>query len=1118
MSIKALQDYTYYSKCARYNKSEKRRETWAEAVDRVKNMHLKKFPQVQEEIEWAFEQSKQKRVLGSQRALQFGGTPIERKNARLYNCTSSYCDRPRFFQECFWLLLCGCGTGFSVQKHHVAKIPDFHNSRIEGNSKGTKIYQIPDTIEGWADALGVLISTYLPNSEFSEWYGYDVEFDYSLIRPAGSYLSSGVGKAPGAEPLKRSLNIIQEMLDKRIKSGFKRLRTIDAYDIVMHASDAVLAGGVRRSATICIFSLDDDDMMKAKTGNWMDENPQRGRSNNSVLLLRSKVTKEQFAEIMHSVKEWGEPGFFWSDSTEQLPNPCVVGDTVVTTTTGLHTAKNLVGKSFESLIDGNSFKSGEKGFWQTGYQQTILVKMQSGRSIAVTPNHLIMTTSGWKEAGLLTTEDNVVVHNHRNFNQENHKESDYAKGYLLGHFLSDGNVSKETAEMKWWGLDRHVYRADAIKLIEQAGFETYNRKDQSESSSEKVSLTSVKLYQFANSLGCLTGEKHISTDAICGNWGYLSGFVAGYFDADGTVAFNPEKGSSIRITSSQLGNLEKLQIILNAFGIYSTIYNDRYPAGLRLMPDGNGGEKEYNCKATHELCITCDNIEKFSKEIYIRNESKRRQIEKIVENRKRLPNRTLFTDKVVSVVSAGKNLVYDVSVPMVEAFDANGIYVHNCVEVGMYPVWIKTMESGWQMCNLCEINGRKIKTKEDFVIAAKAGAIIGTVQAGYTDFAYLGSVTENIIRKEALLGISITGMMDNPDVIFNPEIQREMAQLIVKTNTEIAAKIGINPAARCTCVKPAGTTSCILGSSSGVHPHHAKRYLRRVQANSMEAPFIHFKNINPRACETSVWSANKTDEVISFCVEVPSQAKTKNDVSALELLKLVQLTQQNWVSYGKVAERCTAPWLSHNVSNTINVLPEEWDSVRDYIFNNQQWFAGVSLLPQSGDLDYPQAPFVNISTGKEIVQKYGEGSLLASGLIVDGLHVYGDLWAGCKDALDISRKMKSGDLDKPYLNRPNKPGDNATLVVWLDFEKQVKNIESKEDWIRRVIQFANRYCDGDVRKCTYMLKDVNNWKLWLDLNREYKDVDYTSMYEETDETKAMETIACAGGACSISLG
>lgn len=728
MSIRALQDYTYYSKYARYNKEQKRRETWNEAVDRVFAMHLEKYPQCAEEIEWAVDLVKAKRVLGSQRALQFGGEPIKKKNARLYNCTVSFCDRLRFFQECFWLLLCGCGTGFSVQKHHVDKLPEF-SKKVKTKSK--KVHAIADTIEGWADALGILLGCYFPFSEFKEWEGHEVEFDYSLIRPAGSVLASGVGKAPGPEPLKRSLNIIRELLDRCVDAGQKKLRPIDAYDLVMHASDAVLSGGVRRSATICIFSLDDNDMITAKTGNWFTENPQRSRSNNSALLLRSEVTKDQFIKLMESVKEYGEPGFYWSDSTEQLPNPCV--------------------------------------------------------------------------------------------------------------------------------------------------------------------------------------------------------------------------------------------------------------------------------------------------------------------------------------------------------------------EIGMWPVDVETNESGWQFCNLCEINGKKVKCKEDFALAARGAAIIGTLQAGYTNFDYLGPITERIVRREALLGVSITGMMDNPDVLFDEEAQKEMAHLVLKTNEWMAKKIGINPAARTTCVKPAGTTSCILGTGSGIHPHHAKRYFRRVQANSMEPVLQWFKQYNPHAIEPCVWSANKTDEVITFCVEVPDGAKTKNDLSAIQLLEIVKLTQKNWVTAGRRTKSCTQPWLNHNVSNTINVRPDEWSDVANFIYENRKWFAGVSLLPSSGDLDYPQAPMCNVLNPKEILAVYGDGALMASGLIVDGLHAFdNNLWKACDAVLGLGDEVEDAETDK--LN-----------------------------WIRRVKQFADRYCDGNVRNCCYLMKHVNNWKNWLDLKREYIDVDYTGMYEETDETKPMETEACSGGKCEFVL-
>jgi ribonucleoside-triphosphate reductase (thioredoxin) len=778
MSVKALQDYTFVSKYARYQSEMNRRETWNEAVVRVEEMHLRKYPQIKKEIKWAFDQVKQKRVLGSQRALQFGGKPVEKKNARIYNCIASYCDRQRFFQECFWLLLCGCGTGFSVQKHHTAKLSDFSNIWIDqiqnkvgaghseediekdGNQLAEnlvesvgrrKVYAVPDSIEGWADSLGVLMSSFLGGGDFPEYEGYWVEFDYSLIRPEGAALGSSSGKAPGPKPLKNAIEKIRALILRCLMSGQKRLRSIDAYDIVMHASDAVLSGGVRRSATICLFSPDDLEMAQAKTGNWFQENPQRGRSNNSALLIRDQTSKEDFEQLMSYVREFGEPGFVWSDSTELLVNPCV--------------------------------------------------------------------------------------------------------------------------------------------------------------------------------------------------------------------------------------------------------------------------------------------------------------------------------------------------------------------EIGLYPVDITTGLSGWEACNLCEINGRYCKTPEDFEMASKAAAIIGTCQAGYTDLKYLGKTSKNILEREALLGVSITGMMDNPDVLFDPALQRKNAKLILRTNAKIAEKIGINPTARATCVKPAGTTSCILGTASGIHAHHAKRYIRRSQANYLEPPMQHFKKANPLAVEPSVWSANGTDEVLAFCIEVPKGAKTKNDIDALKLLEYVKSTQKNWVMAGTNKEHCVHDWLVHNVSNTITVKPDEWESVTDFIYNNRKWFAGISLLPITGDKDYPQAPFTAIYTPTELVRMYGDASVMASGLIVDGLHAFdNNLWKACDAALDQG---------EPLVNPEHPNGDVIKLDAAKKYDADLASYEKKTDWKRRSIQFADRYFAGDIRMMTYCLKDVNNWKYWCDLQREYKDVDYTEMIEEQDNTKIQDTIACAGGACDL---
>ena len=728
-SLQELQNYTFVSKYARWLEDKNRRETWKEAVDRVRHMMHTQYDGfgIKDEIDWAYDIMYKKKVLGSQRALQFGGDPILKRHAKIYNCTSSYCDRLRFFQECFWLLLCGSGTGFSVQKHHVAKLPALEHNPPE--DQGTK-YIIEDSIEGWSDALGVLLSSYFskPVEEFKQYKNCHILFDYSNIRPKGASLASGVGKAPGYEPLANGLEKIRSLLDRCIANGQKKLRSIDAYDIVMHSSDAVLSGGVRRSASLALFSPDDEEMAKAKTGNWFIDNPQRARSNNSALLLKNETTFEEFQTLMESVKEFGEPGFIWSESTEMIFNPCV--------------------------------------------------------------------------------------------------------------------------------------------------------------------------------------------------------------------------------------------------------------------------------------------------------------------------------------------------------------------EIGMWPVDEESGKSGWQGCNLSTINCSSVEDENDFYERCKAATIIGTLQAGFTKLDYLGKISERIFDREALLGVSLTGTMEKHDLVLTEKVLTKGAKIAVETNKELAKKININQAARVTCLKPEGTSSSMLGTSSGIHPHHAKRYIRHVQANVLEAPYQHFKKLNPQACEKSSWSANNTDEVIKFPIEVPDGSKLKNQLPAVEMLSIVKDTQKNWVQSGKNKTLCTQEYLSHNVSNTVTVKPDEWDDVTRYIYDNRKYFAGISLIPQSGDKDYPQAPFTTVYTSREIVKEYGDAALWCSGLIELALNAFNNnLWAAC---------------DYVTLNQANK-----------------NDSEDKRMFTTKMKNFAGKYFDGDIRRLTYCMKDVYNWKIYCDLFNSFKKVDYTQLSETEDNTVGIEEISCAGGACLI---
>jgi ribonucleoside-diphosphate reductase alpha chain len=326
--------------------------------------------------------------------------------------------------------------------------------------------------------------------------------------------------------------------------------------------------------------------------------------------------------------------------------------------------------------------------------------------------------------------------------------------------------------------------------------------------------------------------------------------------------------------------------------------------------------------------------------------------------------------------------------------------------------------------------------------------------------------------------------MEKHEIVLSEKVLIKGAKIAVETNKDIAKKININQAARVTCLKPEGTSSSMLGTSSGIHPHHAKRYIRHVQTNVLEAPYQHFKKLNPRACERSVWSANNTDEVIKFPIEVPDGAKLKNQLPAVEMLKVVKDTQKNWVHSGKNRSLCTQEYLSHNVSNTVTVKPEEWEDVTSYIYNHRKYFAGVSLIPQSGDKDYPQAPFTTVYTSREIVKEYGDAALWCSGLIELALASFdSDLWKAC-DYVSMNQAKSS---------------DSETKLVFMT---KMKN-------------FAGKYFNGDIRRLTYCMKDVYNWKIYCDLLNTFKKVDYTQLLETEDNTTGIEEISCAGGACLI---
>lgn len=304
-----LSDITTYMKYARHIPEKSRRETWEEIVDRNKAMHLQKFPQLKDEIEEVYKMVYAKKVLPSMRSLQFAGKPAEINNARMFNCSFLPVDDFRSFSEAMFLLLSGCGVGFSVQSHHVDKLPEIKIPTRE------KRYLINDSIEGWADAVHMLMKAYLKG-------GSRPRFDFRDIRPKGEQLVTAGGKAPGPEPLKEVLFQVQLILERK-QSG-EKLTPLECHDILCHLADAVLSGGIRRAALISLFDFDDEEMLTCKFGSWWENSPQRGRANNSAVVMRHKITEDEFMKLWEKVEasNAGEPGFLFSNDKDYGTNPC----------------------------------------------------------------------------------------------------------------------------------------------------------------------------------------------------------------------------------------------------------------------------------------------------------------------------------------------------------------------------------------------------------------------------------------------------------------------------------------------------------------------------------------------------------------------------------------------------------------------------------------------------------------------------------------------------------------------------------------------------------------------------------------------------------------------------
>jgi len=576
---KILSDITVHMKYSKYLDSENRRENWDEICERNMQMHVKRFPEQIPAIKQIYEDFvKTKKILPSMRSMQFAGKPVEISPNRVYNCAYMPIDDIVAFSEGMFLLLGGTGVGFSVQKHHITSLPEIRKPNFERQRR----YLIADSIEGWADAVKILLECYTGKRLSTP------QFDYSDIRPKGSLLKTSGGKAPGSGPLRECLVKIENMLQE-MSDGHK-IKPIEAHDIMCHIADSVLAGGIRRAALISLFSADDNEMLSAKVGHWWENNPQRGRANNSAVLLRHRI----------------DNNFFW----------------------------------------------------------------------------------------------------------------------------------------------------DLWKRIRASG----------------------------------SGEPGI------------------YFSNDKDWGTNP------------------------------------------------------------------------------------------------------------------------------------------CCEIALRP---------YQFCNLVEVNVSNIEDQEDLNARVMAASYLATLQASYTDFHYLRDIWKQTTEKDALLGVSMTGIASNKVALLDLE---HASYLVKKTNTELAEAMGINPAARTTCIKPAGTTSLVLGTSSGIHAWHSEYYIRRIRVGKNEAIYSYLNNNFPDLVEDEYF--NPTEQaVISIPQKAPEGAILRNE-EVFNLLERIKRFSIRWVNPGH-----KDGLNSHNVSATVSIKDEEWDGVGAWMWMNRHYYNGLSVLPYDGGT-YIQAPFETINKEK----------------------------------------------------------------------------------------------------------------------------------------------------------
>lgn len=842
------------------------------------------------------------------------------------NCSYLPIDSWEAFHEVMFLLLGGTGVGYSVQKKHIAKLPE-----IKKPNNKKKRFLIPDSIEGWADTIKELMHSYFFGTA-------EVLFDYRGIRPKGSAIKTAGGKAPGPEPLKKAVESVKRILDAKAPNS--KLTSLEVHDIVCYISDAVLAGGIRRSALIAGFSLNDEAMLNAKAGEWWKDNGQRARANNTAIMLRHRVKKEDFEKLWEKVRDSGsgEPGIYFSNNSEMFSNPSLRKGTKVLTANGIFPIEELQDKEFY-VKNLHGIKSKAKCFLSGKNKELYKVTLQNRFEYFCTPEHkwAVKLNNSWTKKDTAELKVGDILPTLRQSSLFDGNLGDFKDGFLIGWLYGDGWICSRKDN------GAHQYGLCVSKEDEQNGIFAYLKNVLKEKIGEGITFTDrgstwecnfqrKSAHEYFSKFGVDKKEFGLPEKI----WNECSeefrkGFIDALISSDGSVDVTTKK--KILISSSREKLVKDLQELLGFYGITTFIHHNIQKGNK--FPNGIIYDKEYHSYVLSFSKRT--SLIHFNNHFSIKHEKKRMRLCAMVKDVNIVPNLN-GEMKIISVEKTNlKEDVWDIVVyDDTHCFQISQVITGNCNEISLKPM---------QFCNLTSINVSDVTTQEEFNKRARAAAFIGTLQASYTDFHYLRDIWKETTEKEALLGVSMTGIATGGVLKLD---MKEAAECVKQENARIAKIVGINPAARCTAVKPEGTLSLVVGSSSGIHAWHSQYYIRRMRFNKIEPVAEYLMKEIPELIEEDQFNPNQI--VLSIPVKAPDGAITRNE-TAIEMLERVKKVSLDWVKTGHRRGDNT-----HNVSATVSIKEDEWATVGQWMWDNKDCYNGLSVLPADNG-SYVQAPF-----------------------------------------------------------------------------------------------------------------------------------------------------------------